>query len=89
MLDEITYFTMILKGITRFKAMHNFLISDPYLASACGFKEHVPDRTTLARRFKALYAFVKEQIQHMGNVLMLKKTTAGTMCSVTQVKINA
>ena len=77
----VFFHMMILKGITRFKAMHNFLINDPSVASVCGFKEHVPDRTTLARRFKSIYAFVKEQIQHMGNVLMLKKITTSTMCS--------
>jgi hypothetical protein len=52
------------------------------LASLFGFKERIPDRTTLARRFKSVYGFVKEQIQHMGNMLILKEIAGSTMCSV-------
>jgi hypothetical protein len=78
----VFFHTMILKGMTRFKTMHNFLTNNPSLASAFGFKDNVPNRTTLARRFKALYGFVKEQVRHMGNVLTAKKTTCASMCSV-------
>jgi hypothetical protein len=78
----VFFHTMILKGISRFKTMHTFLIYNPSLASVCGFKNNIPDRTTLARRFKALYGFVKEQVRHMGNVLTAKKIAASTMCSV-------
>jgi hypothetical protein len=80
---------MILKRITRFKAMHHFLTDNPSLALAFGFKERIPDRTTLSRRFKALYSFVKEQIQHMGNVLVSKKIAASSICSVDSTMHNA
>lgn len=85
----VFFYTALLKGITRFKTMHNFLISNPSLALAFGFKRRIPDRTTLARRFKALYGFVKAQIQHMGNVLVSKKITANYMCSVDSTMHNA
>ncbi len=78
----VFFHAMILKKITRFKTMHNFLISNPSLVLAFGFKRGIPHRTTLARRFKALYGFVKEQIQHMGNVLTAKRISASSMCSV-------
>jgi len=78
----VFFHTMILKGISRFKTMHNFLISNPSLAQTFGFKELIPDRTTLTRRFKALYGFVKEQIKHLGNVLTAKRISASNMCSV-------
>ena len=78
----VFFHAMILKKITCFKTMHNFLINNPSLVSAFGFRERIPDRTTLARRFKALYDFVKKQIQHLGNVFVSKKITASTMCSV-------
>lgn len=78
----VFFHTMILKKVTRFKTMHNFLINNPSLALAFGFKGRIPVRTTLARRFKALYGFVKEQIQYMGNVLVSNKIAASSMCSV-------
>jgi hypothetical protein len=83
-LKDITVFfhAMILKRITCFKTMHGFLINNPSWALIFGFKEGIPHRTTLARRFKALYAFVKEQIRHMGNVLTAKRISASNMCSV-------
>lgn len=85
----VFFHAMILKKVTRFKTMHNLLINNPPLASAFGFRERIPDRTTLARRFKALYDFVKEQIQHLGNVFVSKKITASTMCSVDSTMHNA
>lgn len=85
----VFFHTMILKGITRFKTMHNLLVNNPSLALACGFKYSIPNRTTLARRFKALYYFVKEQIRHMGNVLTAKKITAASICSVDSTMHNA
>ena len=78
----VFFHTMILKKITRFKTMHSFLVSNPSMVLTFGFKERIPHRTTLARRFKALYGVVKEQIQHMGDVLVSKKITASNMCSV-------
>ena len=78
----VFFHAMILKKITRFKTMHNFMVNNPSLASSFGFKERIPDRTTLARRFKALYEFVKEQVQHMGNMLIGEKASASNMCSV-------
>lgn len=79
---SVFFHTMILKGITHFKTMHNLLINNPSMALAYGFKYAIPNRTTLARRFKILYRFVKEQIHHMGNVLTAKKITAASICSV-------
>jgi hypothetical protein len=73
---------MLLKRITRFKTMHSFLANNPPLATLFGFKERIPNRTTLARRFKGIYGSVKEQIQHMGNMLVLKKVAGSNMCSV-------
>ena len=78
----VFFYTMILKRITRFKTMHNFLIDNHSLALSFGFKGRIPHRTTLSRRFKSIYVFVKEQIRHMGTMLVSKKITAGTMCSV-------
>ena len=78
----IFFHAMILKKVTRFKTMHNLLISNPSLALVFGFKGCIPHRTTLARRFKALYGFVKEQIRHMGNLLIGKRISANNMCSV-------
>jgi hypothetical protein len=62
--------------------MRDFLINNPSVALTFGFKEHIPHRTTLARRFKSIYEFVKEQIQHMGNKLISKKIAASSMCSI-------
>jgi hypothetical protein len=78
----VFFYAMILKKVTRFKTMHSMLTNNPSLASVCGFRRGIPNRTTLARRFKALYGFIKEQIQYMGNVLVSKKTTTSTICSV-------
>ncbi len=78
----VFFHVMVLKKITRFKTMHNFLMNNPSLALVFGFKGSIPNRTTLARRFKGLYSFVKEQIQHMGNMLVSKKLAADNMCSV-------
>lgn len=78
----VFFHTMILKGITRFKTMHGFLVSNPSLALTFGFKDRIPNRITLSRRFKALYGFVKGQIRHMGDTLVSKKITARSMCSV-------
>ena len=85
----VFFHTMILKRITRFKTMHNFLINNPSLASSFGFEERIPDRTTLTRRFKALYSFVKEQIQYMGGKLMSKRITSNSMCSIDSTMHNA
>lgn len=77
----VFFHTMLLKRIARFKTMHRFLLNNPSLALAFGFKKCIPNRTTLARRFKALYGFVKEQIQHMGDKLISKKIASRSMCS--------
>lgn len=78
----VFFYTMTLKGIIRFKTMHRFLANNPSLAMFFGFKECIPNRTTLARRFKALYGFIKEQVQHMGDKLLSEKITSGNICSV-------
>ena len=78
----IFFHVMTLKGITHFKTMHRFLVNNPVIAKLCGFKKSIPDRTTLSRRFKAIYELVKEQIRHMGKVLINKKLSASKLCSV-------
>jgi len=78
----VFFHAMLLKRITRFKTMHNFLVNNPTMASLFGFKERIPNRTTLARRFKSIYGFVKEQIQHMGNIIVSRKLAGSNMCSV-------
>jgi hypothetical protein len=78
----IFFYAVIFKGITCFKTMRDFLINNPSVASVFGFKERIPHRTTLARRFKSIYVFVKEQIQHMGNMFVSKRIAARNMCSV-------
>lgn len=69
--------------------MHDLLVNNPSTALACGFKYAIPNRTTLARRFKTLYYFVKGQIRHMGNVLTAKKITAASICSIDSTMHNA
>lgn len=78
----VFFHIMTLKRITHFKTMHRFLLNNPAAALACGFKKSIPDRTTLSRRFKQLYEFVKKQVQHMGKVLTNKELAASTICSV-------
>lgn len=78
----VFFYTMILKGISHFKTMHKFLISNPVVAKDCGFKKRIPDRTTLSRRFKKLYEFIKEQIQRMGKVFINKNLATPHICSV-------
>lgn len=85
----VFFYAMILKGISHFKTMHNFLINNPSKALAFGFKNSLPDRTTLARRFKVLYQFVKEQIQHMGDMLADKKIVSTNICSVDSTMHNS
>jgi len=78
----VFFYVMTLKRISHFKTMHKLLINNPAIAESCGFKDNIPERTTLSRRFKKLYNFVKEQLRHMGKLLTKKKLTASFMCSV-------
>lgn len=78
----VFFHTMILKRIIHFKTMHRFLSDNPVIAKVCGFKGGIPDRTTLSRRFKKLYEFIKEQIQHMGEVFTGNKLSSAQICSV-------
>lgn len=78
----VFFYAVVLKGISRFKTMHKFLINNLPFAKACGFKGNIPDRTTLSRRFKKLYDCVKEQIRLMGERLTNKRIAGSNMCSV-------
>ncbi len=77
----VFFHTMVIKKTTQFKTMHKVLSNNPMIARACGFKDSIPDRTTLSRRFKKVYEFIKEQIHHMGKALTDKKVTASSICS--------
>ena len=78
----VFFHTMVLKGIFHFKTMHKFLVNNPTQTLGYGFKEGIPNRTTLSRRFKKLYKFVKEQVQHMGKVFTNKKLATAYISSV-------
>lgn len=78
----VFFYTMILKGITCFKTMRKSLMNNPAFANICGFKDRLPNRTTLSRRFKGLYGLLKDQMRHMGDLLTKKEVTAPYMCSV-------
>jgi len=78
----VFFYAMILKKIPHFKTMYKFLVNNRDFAMSCGFKKSIPDRTTLSRRFKGLYGFVKEQVYHMGNFLTAKNLAASHLCSV-------
>lgn len=78
----VFFHAMMLKGITCFKTMHKSLMNNPIFANICGFKGRLPDRTTLSRRFKGLYAFLKERMRRMGDILTKKNISTPHMCSV-------
>ncbi len=73
---------MILKGIVHFKSMHKFLITNPLIAKLLGFTKSIPDRSTLSRRFKNIYDFIKERITSMGKLLINKKITKAKIISI-------
>ena len=50
---------MQMKGCTAFKAMHRWLLCHTEEAKQLGFSK-IPARRTLSRRYKALYAIIKE-----------------------------
>lgn len=78
----VFFHIMTLKRITHFKTMRRFLINNSVAAQGCGFKKSIPDRTTLSRRFKKMYEFIKEQVEHMGVVFTNKKLSTARICSV-------
>ena len=63
----IVFFTMMnIRGITAFKAQHRWLHHHFPEAFALGF-EKIPHRTTLSRRFKALYPVLEAFISFLGH----------------------
>ena len=78
----VFFYIMTLKRITHFKTMHRFLVNNNAIARLCGFKDIIPDRTTLSRRFKAVALFIKEQVRHMGKLFTGKRITSSQICSV-------
>lgn len=62
----IVFFTMMsVRRITAFKAQHKWLRSHLHIALALGF-EQIPVRTTLLRRYKALYVVLQAFIAFVG-----------------------
>jgi len=56
---------MEVEHITQFKAQHRWLKTHPHYQQILGF-ETIPDRTTLSRRYKALYTIVQELVAFVG-----------------------
>lgn len=60
------FFTMMsIRRITAFKAQHRWLMHHLHMAIALGF-EQIPVRTTLSRRYKALYPILQAFIVFVG-----------------------
>lgn len=78
----VMFAVMILKGIIHFKSMHKFLITNPLIARLLGFKSSIPVRSTLSRRFRGIYDFIKEQITSLGKVLISEKMTKAKIISI-------
>ena len=78
----VMFAVMMLKSIIHFKSMHKFLITNPDMAKLLGFKGSIPDRSTLSRRFKGIYEFVKRQIKSLGHFLLAKNITQSHIISV-------
>jgi len=63
----ILFFTiMMIRRITAFKAQHRWLKHHQDEVGQLGF-EQIPDRTTLARRFKCLYPTLQAFIAYLGH----------------------
>lgn len=58
---------MMLKNISRFKAMHTFLLAHPNWASDLNLNS-VPSRVTLSRRFKQLTSKCKSFVEYLGDM---------------------
>lgn len=78
----IMFAVMILKGIDKFKSMHKYLTDNEKIAKLLNFKDSIPDRTTLSRRFKNIYGFIKEQVKHLGSLFLKKKLSGDSMISI-------
>ena len=78
----VMFAVMMLKKIVHFKSMHKFLITNPKTAKLLGFKKSVPDRSTLSRRFKRIYDFIKQQIKNLGHRLIKKNITSAQIISI-------
>ena len=62
----IVFYTMMsVRRITAFKAQHRWLMYHLHLAIQLGF-EQIPVRTTLSRRYKALYPILQAFIAFVG-----------------------
>lgn len=62
----IVFFTMMnIRRITAFKAQHRWLMHHLHIATVLGF-EQIPVRTTLSRRYKALYPTLQAFIAFVG-----------------------
>ena len=78
----VMFAVMMLKKIVHFKSMHKFLITNSKIAKFLGFKESIPDRSTLSRRFKGIYDFIKQQIKSLGQLLIKKNITKARIVSI-------
>jgi hypothetical protein len=78
----VMFAVMILKRIVHFKSMHKFLITNPLIAKVLGFKKSIPDRSTLSRRFKNIYDFIKAQIISLGKILINTRITKPKIISI-------
>jgi len=62
----LVFFTLrAVQGIPHFKTQHRWLKTHPQHHQILGF-ETIPDRTTLSRRYKALYTTVQELVAFVG-----------------------
>ena len=78
----VMFAVMILKNIVHFKSMHKFLITNPSIAKLLGLKQSFPDRSTLSRRFKGIYEFVKQQVKSLGHLFIGKNITKARIVSM-------
>ena len=78
----VMFAVMMLKKIVHFKSMHKFLITNPSIAKLLGFRISIPDRSTLSRRFKGIYDFIKQQVKTLGFLLTKKNITNTRIVSI-------
>lgn len=78
----VVFAVMMLKKIVHFKSMHKFLTTNHGITKLLGLKKSIPDRSTLSRRFKGVYDFIKQQIKTLGNLLIKKNITNARIVSI-------
>ena len=78
----VMFAVMALKKIVHFKSMHKYLITNSGTAKLLGFKQSIPDRSTLSRRFKGIYDFIKQQVKGLGHLLIKKNITKARIVSI-------